>query len=86
VSVSGARAEDNNYTLDGVNNNETFFKAFAVQPSIDAIQEFKIQTNITSAEFGQAAGANIKRCDQVGDKRHPRGPFRVLEKQRLRCP
>ena len=48
MSVSGARAEDNNYTLDGVNNNETFFKAFAVQPSIDAIQEFKIQTNITS--------------------------------------
>ena len=43
VSVSGARAEDNNYTLDGVNNNETFFKAFAVQPSIDAIQEFKIR-------------------------------------------
>jgi len=66
VSVSGARAEDNNYTLDGVNNNETFFKAFAVQPSIDAIQEFKIQTNITSAEFGQAAGANINVVTKSG--------------------
>ena len=66
VSVSGARAEDNNYTLDGVNNNETFFKAYAVQPSIDAIQEFKIQTNITSAEFGQAAGANINVATKSG--------------------
>ena len=64
--MSGARAEDNNYTLDGVNNNETFFKAFAVQPSIDAIQEFKIQTNITSAEFGQAAGANINVATKSG--------------------
>ena len=66
VSVSGARAEDNNYTLDGVNNNETFFKAFAVQPSIDAIQEFSIRTNITSAEFGQAAGANINVVTKSG--------------------
>src|SRR5262245_47160373 len=66
VSVSGARAEDNNYTLDGVNNNETFFKAYAVQPSIDAIQEFKIQTNITSSEFGSAAGANINVATKSG--------------------
>ncbi len=66
VSVSGARSEDNNYTLDGVNNNETFFKAYGVQPSIDAIAEFKIQTNITSAEFGSAAGANINVATKSG--------------------
>ncbi|MCI0421407.1 MAG: TonB-dependent receptor, partial [Acidobacteria bacterium] len=66
VAVSGARAEDNNYTLDGVNNNDTFVKQFAIQPSIDAIQEFKIQTNITSAEFGQAAGANINVVTKSG--------------------
>ena len=66
VSVNGARAEDNNYTLDGVNNNETFFKAFAVQPSIDSIQEFSVRTNITSAEFGQAAGANINVVTKSG--------------------
>ena len=56
VSISGLRSEANNYTLDGVNNNESFFKTFGLQPSIDAIQEFKIQTNITSSEFGTAAG------------------------------
>jgi hypothetical protein len=57
-SVSGNRSEQNNFTLDGVYNNEEFFKQFAIQPSIDAIQEFKVQTNVVSAEFGQAAGAN----------------------------
>ncbi len=78
VAVSGARAEDNNYTLDGVNNNETFFKAFAVQPSIDAIQEFKIQTNITSSEFGQAAGANINVATKSGTNEIHGGVFEFL--------
>lgn len=66
VSVSGASPDDNNYSLDGVNNNETFFKAYAIQPSVDAIQEFKIQTNITNAEFGNAAGANINVATKSG--------------------
>ena len=58
-SVSGNRQEQNNFTLDGVYDDEEMFKTYAIQPSIDAIQEFKIQTNITSAEYGQAAGANV---------------------------
>src|SRR2546426_382000 len=58
-SVSGADQSENNYSLDGIENNELFFKQFAIQPSIDAIQEFKVQTNITSAEYGQAAGSNV---------------------------
>ena len=59
VAVTGNRSDQNNYTLDGVNNNETFFKHYGIRPSLDAIQEFKIQTNITSAEYGEAAGANV---------------------------
>ncbi len=66
VSVSGLRSENNNYTLDGVNNNETFFKSYGVQPSIDSIQEFKVQTNITSAEFGTGAGANVNVVTKSG--------------------
>ena len=66
VSISGLRSENNNYTLDGVNNNETFFKGYGVQPSIDAIQEFKVQTNITSAEFGTGAGANVNVVTKSG--------------------
>ncbi len=59
VAVTGNRSDQNNYTLDGVNNNETFFKHYGIRPSLDAIQEFNVQTNITSAEFGEAAGANV---------------------------
>ncbi len=66
VSVSGLRSENNNYTLDGVNNNESFFKSYGVQPSIDSIQEFKVQTNITAAEFGTGAGANVNVVTKSG--------------------
>ncbi len=60
VAVTGNRSDQNNYTLDGVNNNETFFKHYGIRPSLDAIQEFNVQTNITSAEYGEAAGANSR--------------------------
>src|SRR5262245_48858409 len=66
VSVSGTRSENNNFTLDGVNNNETFFKQFAVQPSLDAILEFAIQTNVASAEYGSGAGSQINVVTKSG--------------------
>jgi hypothetical protein len=66
VSVTGNRSDSNNYTLDGVDNNENFFKYHAIKPSIDAIEEFKIQTNITSAQFGAAAGANVNLATKSG--------------------
>ena len=68
VSVSGTRSENNNFTLDGVNNNETFFKQFAVQPSLDAIQEFAIQTNVASAEYGSGAGSQINVITKSGSE------------------
>jgi hypothetical protein len=57
-AVTGSRSDNANYTLDGTFNNGTFFKTAAIAPSIDAIAEFKIQTNM-SARYGAAAGANI---------------------------
>ena len=59
LTSNGQRAEYNNFTLDGVDNNETLFGVAVVVPSIDAIQEFKVQTSNYSAEFGRGAGANV---------------------------
>lgn len=57
-AVTGDRSDNTYYSLDGMYNNGTFFKTAAIHPSVDAIQEFKIQTN-TSAQYGASAGANI---------------------------
>ena len=82
-SVSGNRAEQNNYTLDGAYNNEEMFKAYAIQPSIDAIQEFKIQTNITSAEYGQAAGSNVNVATKSGTNAIHGAVFEFLRNNKL---
>ena len=82
-SISGARHEQNSFTLDGVYNNETFFKGIGLQPSIDAIQEFKIQTNITSAEYGEAAGANVNVVVKSGTNEFHGSVFEFLRNDAL---
>ncbi|MEZ5356347.1 MAG: carboxypeptidase-like regulatory domain-containing protein [Bryobacteraceae bacterium] len=54
ISVAGQRQQFNRFTLDGVENTDVNFNTFVVRPSIDALQEFKVQTGVYSAEFGRA--------------------------------
>lgn len=65
-SISGNRSGMNMFQLDGIYNNEEFFGQYAMQPPIDSIQEFQVQTNITSAEYGRAAGAAIAVATKSG--------------------
>ena len=59
-SVAGMRREFNYFTLDGVANSDVNFNTYLFLPSIDALQEFKVQTGIYSAEFGhEAAQVNV---------------------------
>src|SRR6266481_460252 len=53
-SIAGQRLEFNRYTLDGVENTDVNFNTYVIRPSIDAVQEFKVQSGVYSAEFGRA--------------------------------
>ncbi|MBM3782844.1 MAG: carboxypeptidase regulatory-like domain-containing protein [Acidobacteria bacterium] len=55
IAIGGQRAQFNRFTLDGVENTDPNFNAFIVQPSIDALQEFKVQTGVYPAEYGRSA-------------------------------
>jgi hypothetical protein len=55
ISVAGQRSYFNRFTIDGVENTDVNFNTPVVLPSIDALQEFKVQTGIYPAEFGRAA-------------------------------
>jgi hypothetical protein len=58
-SANGQRTRDNNFLLDGVDNNETWLNSVVVFPSIDALEEFKVQTSTYSAEFGRSSGGVV---------------------------
>ena len=58
-SANGQRPRDNNYMLDGVDNNETWLQTVVIFPSVDALDEFKMQTSTYSAEFGRSLGGVV---------------------------
>jgi len=64
--VNGARPQANNFTLDGLDNNESLVNTIVFFPSAEAIQEFKVQTNIAPAEFGRAGGAIVNTALKSG--------------------
>ena len=55
ISVAGQRIMFDYFTLDGVTNTDPNFNTYVVLPSIDALQEFKVQTGVYPAEFGHNA-------------------------------
>ncbi|HXX23206.1 MAG TPA: TonB-dependent receptor [Terriglobia bacterium] len=70
-AANGERPAQNNYLLDGIDNNAGLVDflngtAFVVLPPIDAIQEFKIQTNDYSADVGRSAGAVLNATIKSG--------------------
>lgn len=73
-NVNGLRSSLNNFIIDGVDNNSygTSNQGFSnqvVQASPDALEEFKVQTNNYSAEFGRAGGAVINASIRSGTNR-----------------
>jgi hypothetical protein len=70
-SANGLRPSQNNYLLDGIDNNSDtvdFLNGtnFIVLPPVDAIQEFKVQTADFSADLGRSAGAVLNATIKSG--------------------
>ena len=72
--ANGQRAEENNFVLDGVDNNANvvdFYNgaSYVVNPPPDALAEFQVQTSNYSAEFGHSAGAVVNASIKSGTNR-----------------
>ena len=66
VSVNGQNDVLNNNLIDGMDNNERFIGTIGVRPSVDAIAEVKVQTNMYTAETGRTAGAVLNILTKSG--------------------
>lgn len=58
-SVSGSRGLSSEVIIDGAPANASLFTAPIIVPSVDAVEEFKVQTSTYSAEFGRSAGGVV---------------------------
>ncbi|MGH9430429.1 MAG: carboxypeptidase regulatory-like domain-containing protein [Terriglobia bacterium] len=73
-AANGLRPAQNNYLLDGIDDNADLVDflngtAYVVRPPVDAIAEFKIQTDDYSAEMGRSAGAVLNASVKSGTNR-----------------
>jgi len=66
VSVNGGRGRDNNFTVNGGDGNDLFAGLPAIQPSPDAIEEFRVLTNTFDAEYGRNSGAVVNVVTKSG--------------------
>ncbi len=66
MHANGGREENNNFLLDGVDNNDSYDRGYTLQPSVDAIQEFKVATNSYSAEYGVASAGQVNIVTRSG--------------------
>jgi hypothetical protein len=87
-AANGLRPAQNNYLLDGLDNNANLVDflngtAFAVRPPVDAIQEFKVETNNYSAESGRSAGAVLNATIKSGNNQFHGDAWEFLRNDKL---
>ncbi len=66
ISVNGQRARNNNFTIDGTDNNDISVTLSTVGIIPEAVAEFQVQTNAYSVEFGRNSGAQINVITRSG--------------------
>src|SRR5271165_4563788 len=90
-SANGLRPAQNNYMLDGIDNNSDtvdFLNGtnYVLLPPVDAIEEFKVQTSQFSAEFGRAAGAVLNATIKSGTNSYHGTAWEFLRNDKLDAP
>ena len=80
--AGGARFTSNSFLVDGVGNT-TFLRNIGYVPSVDAVQEYKVQTSSYSAEFGDAAGAVVNLVTKSGTNEFHGGVYEYVRNEKL---
>lgn len=84
LSIAGMRQQYNRFTLDGVENTDINFNTFVVRPSVDALQEFKVQSGVYSAEFGRSP-AQINVSTKSGTNQYHGVLFEFLRHDKIQA-
>ncbi len=83
ISINGGRQNGNNYVLDGGDNHDPYFNSPGIFPPPDALEEFSLQTNSYSAEYGRNAGALMNAVTRSGTNQMHGALFEFLRNEKL---
>ena len=87
-SASGSRSLDNNFLLDGIDDNSNLPDLlneanYVVMPPPDALQEFKVETDNYDAEFGRSTGAIVNATTRGGTNEFHGTVYEFLRNQNM---
>jgi hypothetical protein len=83
INTAGNREDTVNYVINGVTLNDPLFNGINFQPSIDTVQEFKIDNSTLSAEYGQNSGAVVNVATRSGGSKFHGELFEFLRNDAL---
>ncbi len=83
-AINGTRLEENNFLLDGINNNENHNGlGILIFPPIEAVQEFRVESSVANAQFGRGGGGTINLTYKSGARDYHGGLFYFLRNDKL---
>ncbi len=81
--AAGMRSQDNNFLVDGIDNNEIWTRAPALLLPSDSIAEVTLSTGVIPAEFGHALGATLAVGTEAGTNRFHGAAYEYFRNTRL---
>ncbi|MBC7927403.1 MAG: TonB-dependent receptor, partial [Bryobacteraceae bacterium] len=83
IFANGNREGSNNFLFDGIDNNERLTLSIVLRPSVESVREFKIQTNLFSADQGRNSGATVNIITKSGSNEWHGSAYEFLRNQAL---
>ena len=80
---NGNRENSNNFLMDGIDNNERLTLSITLRPSVEAVREFKIQTNMFAADQGRNSGATVNVITKSGTNEWHGSAYEFLRNDKL---
>lgn len=80
-NVAGSKETWNNFTLNGVDDNDEAINGPSYRPSVESIQEFKVLTGIYSAEYGRVSGGQVVIVSKSGSNEYHGDLFEFFRNQ-----
>ena len=83
LSVAGGRSNTNSFLIDGVSNTDDAIDNSALHPSLEMVQEFRLEANNSSAEFGHYSGGQVNITTRSGTDQFHGSLFEFLRNDAL---